>query len=202
MNMEDEVVRGACVLENGIWRWPPPPPKSMPAPAPAAAAVVVRFAIGDGGEMLLQEKKEELPRDYKKETMTSALTYASGLGAISLLGFGSPGPAFSQMMTTFGLAGIVGANTNVHYLTLTHKRTLRLSHRVGCDAGTALTAHVCDERHLGYYCRGRLLSDGRWPVSVGQGRNACCISCLHLVHQHRRWLLDHATHARHVQATK
>jgi NAD(P) transhydrogenase len=49
-----------------------------------------------------------VPIDHYKETLHKAGTYAAGLGAVTMLGLGSPGPAFSQMMTTFGLAGIVG----------------------------------------------------------------------------------------------
>lgn len=35
----------------------------------------------------------------------------SGVGSILALGMGSPNPAFTSMLTTFGLSGIVGYHT-------------------------------------------------------------------------------------------
>lgn len=40
--------------------------------------------------------------------MKDAIVYSSGLGAITAIGCISPSPAFMSMVTTFGLAGIVG----------------------------------------------------------------------------------------------
>lgn len=40
--------------------------------------------------------------------MKDAVVYSSGLGAITAIGCISPSPAFMSMVTTFGLAGIVG----------------------------------------------------------------------------------------------
>merc|ERR1719234_1571118 len=43
--------------------------------------------------------------------MKSALSYTGGLAAINALGVGSPGPAFTNMSTTFALGTIVGYHT-------------------------------------------------------------------------------------------
>lgn len=99
IRLEDEVVRGSIVLKNGEWMWPPPviavsaappPPPSAGKSAPKQAAVVANpFA----------------------DTMKSSLMYTTGMGGLLGLGVISPSPAFTTMMTTFSLAGIVGYHT-------------------------------------------------------------------------------------------
>jgi NAD(P) transhydrogenase len=88
---EDEAVRGMIVVEEGKLMWPAPAPKVVAAPKKEVV-----------------EEEEEVPRDYYAEYMSSSLRYTAGAG--SLLGFGmiSPNPAFSNMMTTFALSGIIG----------------------------------------------------------------------------------------------
>jgi NAD(P) transhydrogenase subunit alpha len=41
VNMEDEMIRGATVVNDGAITWPPPPPRLSAAPAQAAAAAPV-----------------------------------------------------------------------------------------------------------------------------------------------------------------
>lgn len=48
------------------------------------------------------------PVDPKTKTLKTALNYTGGLGTMMALGTASPNPAFTTMVTTFGLAGIVG----------------------------------------------------------------------------------------------
>ncbi|KAI4466421.1 nad(p) transhydrogenase [Holotrichia oblita] len=98
INLEDEVVRGSIILDKGTLSWPPPKPVGPPptaAPTAAPTAVVV-------------EKKQDTPfmATFKDAMLTSA-----GIGTILGLGMGSPNPAFTSMLTTFGLAGIVGYHT-------------------------------------------------------------------------------------------
>lgn len=45
------------------------------------------------------------------KNLKTAAMYAAAIGSVNLLGFASPNPAFSQTITTFGLAGIVGYHT-------------------------------------------------------------------------------------------
>ncbi|KAG8188185.1 hypothetical protein JTE90_019463 [Oedothorax gibbosus] len=98
INLEDEVVRGSIVVHEGRLMWPPPPPPSMQqtaAATPAAAAT----------------KVAPPPPDPFKTTLKDSMLYTTGLS--TMLGFGmvSPNAAFTTMMTTFGLAGLVGYHT-------------------------------------------------------------------------------------------
>lgn len=119
INLEDEVVRGSIVLNNGTLMWPPPviPVAAAPPPPKTGAALV----------------KPEPPNPFN-EVLKTSLTYTAGLGGLLALGYASPGnvkfrrkklktilidnltkcfvgPAFTTMMTTFGLSGIVGYHT-------------------------------------------------------------------------------------------
>ncbi|KAK4304877.1 hypothetical protein Pmani_023185 [Petrolisthes manimaculis] len=100
INLEDEVVRGSIILQNGKLMWPPPPP---PEPSPGAIPAATQAA-----EVV---KEPPPPPNYFNITLKDATMYASGLGSLMALGMGSPNPAMTQMMTTFSLAGIVGYHT-------------------------------------------------------------------------------------------
>lgn len=98
INLEDEVVRGAIVLQEGKLLWPPPPPPELAQaaqPVPVVKAEVV--------------KPEEV--NPFKTTLRTSLVYTGGLGSMLGLAAISPNPAFSTMVTTFSLAGIVGYHT-------------------------------------------------------------------------------------------
>ncbi|GIY23905.1 NAD(P) transhydrogenase, mitochondrial [Caerostris darwini] len=95
INLEDEVVRGSIVVHEGKLMWPPPPPKVVPA-APAPKAV---------------EKVIPPEPNYFNITLKDSLLYTSGLSTLLGLGIVSPNAAFTTMMTTFGLSGIVGYHT-------------------------------------------------------------------------------------------
>lgn len=98
INLEDDVVRGSIVLHNGQLMWPPPPPKEVPvAPSPKPAAGAAKVAPPE-------------PNPFK-DTLNNALLYTGGLGSMVGLGAVAPNAAFTTMMTTFGLAGIVGYHT-------------------------------------------------------------------------------------------
>lgn len=51
------------------------------------------------------------PVDKYPETMRSALTTSGALGSVLALGYASPNPAFTSMLTKFGLASICGYQT-------------------------------------------------------------------------------------------
>ena len=96
INLEDEVVRGAIVLQEGKLLWPAPPPKELTAqPIPVVKAEVV--------------PPEEL--NPFNITMKKSLAYSAGLGSILGLALISPNPAFNTMVTTFTLSVIVGYHT-------------------------------------------------------------------------------------------
>lgn len=102
IRLEDEVVRGSIVLRHGELLWPPPVIPVSAAPPPAAAKPTTAVA-----------KVEPNPF---QTTLQNSLYYTGGLGTLLALGYASPGPAFTTMMTTFGLAGIVGYHTVFIYL--------------------------------------------------------------------------------------
>lgn len=94
LNMEDEVVRGSCIVHKGDLIWPPPRPVVSAAPAKETAVKPV--------------KAEPKEIDYFSTTLKDAFLYTTGLGTIVGLGVISPTPAFTTMVTTLGLSGIVG----------------------------------------------------------------------------------------------
>jgi NAD(P) transhydrogenase subunit alpha len=91
VDMEDEVIRGATVINNGQITWPPPPPKlSAAPPKPAAKAV------------------EPVRKEEKKRTVMGILMPFI-IGGIALFGLGLVAPPeFMQHFTVFVLACFVG----------------------------------------------------------------------------------------------
>jgi H+-translocating NAD(P) transhydrogenase len=98
INLKDDVVRGSIVTHNGEISWPPPVISVSAAPSSAVKKEGVAVV-------------KEAPPNPFKETMSSALTYTTGLGTLIALGAISPNPAFTTMMSTFALSGIVGYHT-------------------------------------------------------------------------------------------
>ena len=93
INLEDEVVRGAIVLQNGNVL-PPAPRPSPPPVAPPSAAKVAEAA----------EAHALTP--WQKASREVALV-TSGMGSVLALGK-LTGPAFMSNFFTFGLAGLIG----------------------------------------------------------------------------------------------
>ncbi|XP_048359279.1 NAD(P) transhydrogenase, mitochondrial [Sphaerodactylus townsendi] len=94
------VVRGTVVMKDGKVIFPAPPPKLIPQEAPVKRKTVAE----------LEAEKAATITPFRK-TMTSASAYTAGLGTVLGLGIAAPNSAFTQMVTTFGLAGIVGYHT-------------------------------------------------------------------------------------------
>merc|ERR1712165_701686 len=99
LDMADDVVRGSIVLDKGVTTWPPNPPISVAAAAPPKKGAAVAA------------KTEKAEVNHFNDALKQALTYTAGLGTMNALGCGSPGPAFTNMSTTFGLGCIVGYHT-------------------------------------------------------------------------------------------
>lgn len=76
INLEDEVVRGSIVLNNGVSMWPPPviPVAATPPPPKAGAAIAKPVEVNPFNEVL-----------------KTSLTYTAGLGGLLALGYASPG---------------------------------------------------------------------------------------------------------------
>lgn len=99
INLKDDVVRGSIVTHNGTVTWPPPVIAVSAAPPPDAKKK-------EGAAIVTQK-----PPNPFKDTLSSSLTYTTGLGTLITLGAVSPNPAFTTMMSTFALSGIVGYHT-------------------------------------------------------------------------------------------
>ncbi len=90
INMEDEIIRGATVVNEGEITWPPPPPKLSAAPKAAPAA-----------------QPHPVAAVPKKGPVNIYLLFL--IGAILLLGLGSVAPPeFMSHFTVFVLACFVG----------------------------------------------------------------------------------------------
>ena len=95
LDMENDVVRGSTVTHNYELLWPPP---IIPGPPVQTQKKV---------EVTKKEEKKEEVTPFRK-TLNKSLSMTAGLAAILGFGYISPDPSFSQTLTTFGLAGIVG----------------------------------------------------------------------------------------------
>ena len=92
LDYEDIAVRGMMIMDQGelTWPWTPPaPPPPPPKPAAKEAPVLTE-------------------EDYKRMYTTSA--QRAGYVAVGALGLGmlAPNPAFTTMMSTFALSGVIG----------------------------------------------------------------------------------------------
>jgi NAD(P) transhydrogenase len=96
INLEDDVVRGSIVLNNGTLMWPPPE-ISVSAQPQVAKEEIKAVAV--------------VPPNPFVTTLKSSSTYTAGMIGLLGLGIAAPNPAFSSMLTTFGLSGIVGYHT-------------------------------------------------------------------------------------------
>ncbi|XP_039215167.1 NAD(P) transhydrogenase, mitochondrial-like [Crotalus tigris] len=96
----DHVIRGTMVMKEGKTLFPAPLPKTLPPAAPVKQKSVHE----------LEAEKLAAISPFRK-TMTSAGIYTTGLTSVLGLGLLSPNSAFTQMVTTFGLSGIVGFHT-------------------------------------------------------------------------------------------
>ncbi|XP_068190485.1 NAD(P) transhydrogenase, mitochondrial [Antennarius striatus] len=96
----DHVIRGSVVMQDGRNLFPAPQPNNVPTGAPPKPKTV---------QELEKEKASEI--SPFKATLATAGFYTGGAGALLGLGLSAPNAAFTQIVTTFGLAGIVGYHT-------------------------------------------------------------------------------------------
>lgn len=96
----DHVIRGTVVMKDGKVIFPAPQPNNIPTAAPVKVKSVAE----------LEAERAASISPFRK-TMTNATAYTAGLSTLLGLGIASPHSAFTQMVTTFGLAGIVGYHT-------------------------------------------------------------------------------------------
>ncbi|XP_076614047.1 NAD(P) transhydrogenase, mitochondrial [Chaetodon auriga] len=96
----DHVVRGSVVMQNGKNLFPAPQPNNLPVAAPPKPKSVQEL-----------EKEKATQISPFKATLTTASVYTGGAATLLGLGLVAPNAAFTQIVTTFGLAGIVGYHT-------------------------------------------------------------------------------------------
>ncbi|CAH8602107.1 unnamed protein product [Heterobilharzia americana] len=101
INLEDDVIRDSIVLHNGKLMWPPPR-RSQPQPVKQESTVKPVNSVTpqpNDSSLILKSKLRS--------------TFSTSVGLIGLVGVGlySPSPAFTTMLTTFGLSSIVGYHT-------------------------------------------------------------------------------------------
>jgi NAD(P) transhydrogenase len=99
VNLEDDVLRGSLILQNGELKWPAPPPKEP---------------VGGGQSKStnkIENKTQKAELSPFRKTMGSSVFLTVGL--LSILGLGSVSPnfIFTNMITIFALAGYVGYQT-------------------------------------------------------------------------------------------
>jgi NAD(P) transhydrogenase subunit alpha len=106
IDMEDDVIRGATVIHDGVVTWPPPPPKVPIAPPPSPVAAVEpvdRPAKKAAAAPTAHGAKSTGP--IKASSAVLLLT----LGAIALAVVGGDAPpVFMQHLTVFVLACFLG----------------------------------------------------------------------------------------------
>ncbi|XP_063137853.1 NAD(P) transhydrogenase, mitochondrial isoform X4 [Rattus norvegicus] len=88
------------VHKDGNVIFPAPTPKNIPKEAPAKQKTVAELEAEKAGTVSMYTK-----------TLRTASVYSAGLTGMLGLGIVAPNLAFSQMVTTFGLAGIIGYHT-------------------------------------------------------------------------------------------
>jgi proton-translocating NAD(P)+ transhydrogenase subunit alpha len=93
IDMNDEVVRNAVVVHEGVVVWPPPRPELPPAPPKPASPPAATVAV-----------KQSKARDGSLGLAVAVISIAAALFG---LGFVAP-PAFLSHLTVFALACIVG----------------------------------------------------------------------------------------------
>jgi NAD(P) transhydrogenase len=90
IDFTDDVIRGACIISKG---------EILPK------HIVATSQQGTAPKKVVEVKKQESP--YSNALSNSMLTGA-GLAMLLAAGITSPSPLFTQMITTFSLAGIIG----------------------------------------------------------------------------------------------
>jgi NAD(P) transhydrogenase subunit alpha len=100
VNMDDEVIRGATVIKDGIVTWPPPAPKP-------SHVIKSQVATGQANTGTVAKPDTEVAKIKKNSPVKLAITV--GIAAALLAGIGAVSPpAFLTHFTVFVLAIFVG----------------------------------------------------------------------------------------------
>lgn len=102
VNMEDEVLRGATVIKDGVITWPPPAPKLSAAPATTSSEKKATPAAPSKSSGHGHGKAAQAASPLK-----TAIFMSVSAAVLFLIGLGAP-PAFLSHLTVFVLACFVG----------------------------------------------------------------------------------------------
>lgn len=78
-------------------------------------------------------------------SLSLSLCGCQGLSTVLALGIASPNAAFTQMVTTFGLAGIVGYHTVWGVTPALHSPLMSVTNAISGEAHTGVRDHVCTD---------------------------------------------------------
>jgi NAD(P) transhydrogenase len=98
VDLEDEVVRGSILLNQGVKI--PPPPKPQPPPTPTASPTAKTI------ETKKEQNQPKALTPFQKKSSEVALVTAASTALLAL--GSSTSPAFVTSLTTFTLSGIIG----------------------------------------------------------------------------------------------
>lgn len=79
----------------------------------------------------------------KKCTLSLSRCGCQGLSTVLALGIASPNAAFTQMVTTFGLAGIVGYHTVWGVTPALHSPLMSVTNAISGETRTGVRDRVC-----------------------------------------------------------
>jgi len=96
LDMKNDVLRGSVLCSEGQTLWPPAAPVGPP---PTAGMSKPTAAV---------EKAVVVPKTPFRNQADKAMTVGAGLALMGGAGYVSPDPSFTQSLTTFSLAGIIG----------------------------------------------------------------------------------------------
>lgn len=98
-NMEDDVIRGATAVHNGVITFPPPPPK--------VRAIAAAKPKPKEKELTVEERRAAEKAAFRKATISQVALLAVGVALLALLGTFAP-VSFMNHMIVFALACFVG----------------------------------------------------------------------------------------------
>lgn len=182
VNLEDEVVRGSIVVQNGSIL--PPIPRSLPPPVTPPPTTEV-----------VEPVKAITP--FRKAS-TEVATVTAGMGGMVALGKAT-GTAFMDNFFTFGLAGLVGYRVVWNVAPALHSPLMSVTNAISGMVGIgglfgALQYMTCVSIFI-HPClsHGRRIYSRNGPTTAGiPFSSACKCQCCW-------WICDHETYARHVQ---
>jgi len=110
INLEDEVVRRSIVTHQGEVLWPAPNTAPPPTPVSTVTKPASLHYLRIGGQadcqVIQEEKKIDEATPWQKAVSSTLMTSGGMATALTLGKF--TGPAFMNLTTTLGLAGIIG----------------------------------------------------------------------------------------------